>query len=665
MFRTRPSLPRLSQRCTKLNKACISRASAGAKAGRTSHWTPEKLATTEKYPLTLELFEKMHPNTEEPARRTSRGQARPKKTSITTRHARTQLVSPDLCDDVFKYYGKSLEVHRGCDILDINPGAGLWSQKLHAFLQPRSHVLLEPNPDRFHSFLDPLLKAPGSKYKLVQKDTTELQSYSQLIDEGLFPEQTRVDPEDGNRQEVNTTLLVTGTLAWDPTLPGMAFDSMAKQLYNLFSSAVRTNDLFHAFGRVRTLFWVAADDFRPMLAESSAHFSKNNCLLEMTHDTQQVVNGLRSKRGLGKGTSGREPQYEIESTIGALQRGRENGMSLPKHRQDTIHQIAAEIEEITAGTGRTKYTWLHEYLVTKHREGDSAFGMLPDSFFVHTDEAKALQAKYPDLDLEAMGNARVDGVRRVANFWADKKDHPGRAEVHAYVITKAADRALVAKKESMESLADIGEEMYYKECSALRMSPGPEKDTLLKEIADLETQWDKLTSKLSSNYRTAPISVLDDRLSLRSPPYPRLQWDRRPFEPLTMHPDEAWPPTRLSLISSTPFPRPAGQTPDWYEWVQDFVYALFAVGSQPLPEALDKMQHGASQIIDSCPSLRDPDKGGRMNMRHLRVRMLTAEMIEELVSAYRDWPFKEPGSDHNKYFRWKGMNKGGDKFGGM
>lgn len=90
------------------------------------------------------------------------------------------------------------------------------------------------------------------------------------------------------------------------------------------------------------------------------------------------------------------------------------------------------------------------------------------------------------------------------------------------------------------------------------------------------------------------------------------------------------------------------------------MYALFAVGSAPLPEALDKLQHGLSQIMDSCPSLRDPDKGGRMNMHHLRVRVLTAEMIEELVKAYRDWPFKEPGSDHNKYFRWKGDRVGRD-----
>lgn len=40
-------------------------------------------------------------------------------------------------------------------------------------------------------------------------------------------------------------------------------------------------------------------------------------------------------------------------------------------------------------------------------------------------------------------------------------------------------------------------------------------------------------------------------------------------------------------------------------------------------------------------------------MEHLRVRMLTSEMILELVEAYRTWPFKEPGSDSNQYFKYK------------
>lgn len=522
---------------------------------------------------------------------------------------------------------------------------------------------MEPNYDRFKPFLDPLLDAPDTKYKLIEKDTKELPSYTALIDEGVFPHQTRVDPEDVSGQELNPTLLVTGMLVWDPRLPGMSFDSMAKQLFNLFSSAVRTNDLFHAYGRVRTLFWVSTEDFKAMLAESAANFNKNNCLLEMSQDMEYVVSGTRAKRKVGRGSVGREPQYEIESAVGALQRARENGMTIPKHREDVLHQIANKIDVLTNGTGRCDSSWLNEYLLNMYREGNTPHGLLPDGWFKHEDEARALKEKYPDVDFDEMGNANTSGTRGRAgrpDQWRGREDHPARAEAHRFVLTKNADRALVKRKALYEAIADIGEELYHTECRALRTPPGPEKELVLQEVTKLEAKWDEeLNTKLASNYKTVPMSILDDRLAMRSPPRPRLQWDRRTFEPITMREDEAWPPNLLSLVSSTPFPRPAGQTVDWYEWVQDFVYALFAVGSQPLPEALDKMQHGASQIIDSCPSLRDPDKGGRMNMRHLRVRLLTPEQIEELVQAYRDWPFKEPGSDHNKYFRWKGMSKGG------
>ncbi|KAJ8105268.1 hypothetical protein OPT61_g10282 [Boeremia exigua] len=659
MICIRSSLPRLGTQFQRTGTRWFARtATKASRTGVKEHWTSETLRTTEKYPLSLELCDKANPLTEEATRRRPKVNPRgtKKKKSATTQHARPQIVSPDLCDDVLSYYGKSLEIHKGCDILDINPGAGLWSQKLHDWLQPRSHVLLEPNPDRYKTFLDPLLNAPGSKYKLVQKDTNELEHYTQLIDEGVFTHQTRVDRDDAGRQELNPTLLVTGMLVWDPVLPGMAFDSMAKQLYHLFSAAVRTNDQFHAYGRVRTLFWVGSDDFRNVIADTMATFNKANCILEMTQSMDIVVNAPRTSRGTGKAASGRDMQYEIESVVKALQRGKESGMTLPAHREDTIHKIAAEIDQLSEGSGRTSYAWLHDYLLEKYQQGITPVGLLNDATLQHHDHAIALQKKYPDIDFEAMGNAKNAKVPRQRSFWTGRQDHPAREEAHNFSITKSADRALIAKKMKLEALADVGEQLYHAECSALRTQDGTEeKAKLLERITELDTQWGKLLNATAANYKAVPASIVDDRICLRAPPYPRIQWDRRPFEPLTMSPEEAWPPHRLALISSTPHARPAGQTTDYYEWAHDFIHALFTTPSLAISDALEKMQHGLSQIVESCPSITDPDKGGRMLMKHFRVRMLTSEMIDELVTAYRDWPFKAPGSDHNKYFRWKGQ----------
>jgi transcription factor 1 len=104
-----------------------------------------------------------------------------------------------------------------------------------------------------------------------------------------------------------------------------------------------------------------------------------------------------------------------------------------------------------------------------------------------------------------------------------------------------------------------------------------------------------------------------------------------------------------------PLPRPVGDLPDQHEWLHDFIFGLFPRAADPIDQALDRMQHGLSDILNECPSLKDPAKGGRLQMKHFRVRMLTMEMIAELAQAYRNWPFKAPGSDHKKFF-W---NKGG------
>jgi transcription factor 1 len=197
--------------------------------------------------------------------------------------------------------------------------------------------------------------------------------------------------------------------------------------------------------------------------------------------------------------------------------------------------------------------------------------------------------------------------------------------------------------------------MFNLERKALKMKAGPKRDALVDKIKNLDEAWEHSLAKVEANMQGAPNNVFDDRINLRYPPHPRIQWDGRPFDPLLSYEDEAWPRNRLSLISATPLPKPVGETDDYHELVTDFVHGLYAEPGKSLPDALNSMQHSMSDIIKDCPSLTDPDKGGRMLMKHLRVRMLTMEMVNELVRAYRDWPFKAQGSFDATYFRHKGV----------
>lgn len=616
--------------------------------------SPAPLQACERYPLSKALRAIIYPSSGQPS----------------LGHVRTQIVSPDLCgtsssplrpsswdtiadlffvDDVIKYIGPTLDKHKGCDILDINPGAGLWSQKLHEYLKPRSHVLLEPRHDRFKEFLDPLLTTPDSKYTLVQKDPCNLHTYQEMITEGVFPHQIVHGPLDPKAQQANDTLLVTGSLVWDPRLPGIGFDSMAKQLFHHFASGARHNEYFHAFGLVRTLLWVQNEDFSTIVAGSISCMHKANRILETTHNMTLVVNAERAERKTGRGSTGREPHHEIESLIRVLKLGSANGFTIPPHRRAPSHDFATEIDRLSDGTGKIRCKPMQDYLHTQHGAGKMTVGLIASSFAdLHNDE-KILAEKYPDADM-----ARLSTVPR-KEVTSLLKDHPGFKDFQPYLRKRTTIEQLQKLKEQVETCGDIGEGMYNLEVEILGMKDGPEKDALVKKLEELNRAWDKSLASLNSNHRHAVLNDTDERISLRTLPYPRIQWDRRPFEPLLMRSDEAWPQNRLSLISAEPIPSRSLDRPhDHFEWVHDFIYGLFNIPADAIDHALDKMQHGLSDIIKDCPSLKDPKQGGRLNMKQFRVRLLTVDMIDELVVAYRNWPFKSPGSDYPQYYRNRG-----------
>jgi transcription factor 1 len=553
-------------------------------------------------------------------------------------------------DDVLKYMGHDLEKYKGCDILDLNPGACLWSQKLHDFLQPRSHVLLEPAIETFKDFLFPLLNAPDSTYKLVTKDPQRMETYTELFDEGLFPHQARADPADAAPQELNKTLLVTGSLVWDPRLPGLGFDSMAKQLFYLFSQYAWSHDAIHACGPVRTLLWMQHDDFNFFVAQSNSGMQKANSLLEMLQEINMVVTAERKDRNVGKGSLGRDPQYELESLVRALQSGRAKGKKVPAHRRDFTHDFAAHVEKVSGGSGITSAEYTQEYLHAQQLAGTVPVGLLGKSLIDNINLELELRSQFPELELEVVPLHHIVHKKTEASEY---KDHPARKQIEKLKSTRAAVAAVLRLRLKIEGFADIGEQLYILECKALGTEDGPEKDALLKQIEGLNAKWNEALGAIESNYSSTPAIETDDRISLRHPPGPRMQWDKRPFQPLIMKEEEAWPLNRLSLVFATPRPRPVGDDPDFHEWVQDFVFGLYGEPKKSITAALDTMQFGLSDIVKDCPSLRDPSKGGRLDMDHLRVRMLTMDQIVELVKAYKDWPFKPPGSDHSGYYRHK------------
>ena len=58
---------------------------------------------------------------------------------------------------------------------------------------------------------------------------------------------------------------------------------------------------------------------------------------------------------------------------------------------------------------------------------------------------------------------------------------------------------------------------------------------------------------------------------------------------------------------------------------------------------LDQIAHGAAEaLLPQCKTILDPAKGGHVHVEHVRVRLLTYEMLVELNAAWEAWPFKLP-----------------------
>lgn len=90
-------------------------------------------------------------------------------------------------DDILTFVKPSLERHVGCDLVDIYPGAGLWSSKLHDALQPRSHILLEPDEELYRPFLEPLLAKKGAT--LIPKSGIVWRDLSGILNPTHLPHQ--------------------------------------------------------------------------------------------------------------------------------------------------------------------------------------------------------------------------------------------------------------------------------------------------------------------------------------------------------------------------------------------------------------------------------------------------------------------------------------------
>ncbi|KAK0750499.1 hypothetical protein B0T18DRAFT_128962 [Schizothecium vesticola] len=503
---------------------------------------------------------------------------------------RVNITGDALCDDIAAYLGDSLLRHRGCDLIDMYPGAGVWSRKLHDVLQPRSHILLEPDAALYTPFLESLLARPGTR--LVPKAGIVWSNLNAVLSPEFLPHQTPRPWAPDIPPERNDTLLVTMNLANFPARRFLNFESIASLVLFQLLSSMRAGSLFQRYGLVRLLIWTTPEDGARLLPRVIQ--SRNRAAIDAELNTEWVreVVGLNNTlEATGRFAYNRDKNIDVEGTARVVARMRAQGLVTPPGRESDL------LREVLDMGGAVS----------------AAADQAPSWRFSDEEERLELVEAYQAGKVKA-DPAMLRRYRNLQNYHQWKLNRSS-----AFFSTDAERRAIVG----------------------LYRAGSP--DAAAREAAWIETL-DGQDRKLREQYQ-----LYRDNLHVFNQDPPVLVWDRRLYEPLLGRPDEFFPNVPLALLDIQPrathpllrdMGRHSGHAGDYFELI---LRCLQQSGTQGPSRALDHIAPGCSDaVIPLCPSLRDPDVGGSPmgGYGEVSCRSLNERQMMEILQAWMEWPLK-------------------------
>ena len=499
----------------------------------------------------------------------------------------------------------------------MNPGIGLWSTKLHEHLQPRRHILLEPENDLYLSFLQPLVDKPQSTYRLLPWSGLDLPCYDRLFAEGHLPEQESLKAE-GAR--ANTSLLFIANLAFYPEKRNKRFTAIAPLMIHKLMSAIRSQSFFQAYGMVRMLLWVADGHKRQLLPRTVADRRKYTVEAEVSCENVVEIAGADEAPGFSRREKGIDMQSAVrvlklmqkrnmespETRKGELQKEAEASMRDPASGEQDQFPSAVEVASLE-GEARSWHVELAN-LEQGFRHGRFAKWIEPQK----TRKVGVKRERTPEF-------ARLQILQRIKK--SQKK--------HSHHVGQILDKADVLDELEKSILDD-------------RTLTEADREQKRTELASAMAVYTQELDGLKDHVRDKAALIRDDRRAFRSKP-PLLLWDRRPYEPLMVHDKDFAPQSKLALLDLQPRELAQGlhATADSATVFDFIVGSLFSQPKQTVPRGVASLAPGATEaLIPQVPSLFDPDRGGQRDVERMTIRLLTPEMIEGLVKAWETWPFR-------------------------
>ena len=481
----------------------------------------------------------------------------------------------------------------------MNPGAGLWSSKLHDFLKPRKHVLVEPNRD-YLSFLQPLLDAPGSRYCYRDWDE-EINRYPDAyVEDGLIPDVRE------SKREGSPILIISNYAGQKAKRMDQGLGSKAHLKAIDFTYSAKHGIGFHAYGPTRQFMWMTELEKRSLLPRSVGYRHKLPAFIESSFHAEEIVGEAPADVDIK-----REDALEIASAQRVAEQMAKENIVLPPERR-------LDFKDIIHNSSDVSRRW--------HRELEG----LEEGFKTHKLSQYVGRPPGPLVNVGASGRKKVgtpdftpeyDRLRLLRGVLRGENKQIEKAKTYLKIQEEIDNLDLQAHREGLD--------------------PKAQEELLATLDAKIEGYKESLSGlSLKKQYRI--MFMDDDRRAFAMSPS-LLMWDRRKAEPLIALPKEFYPSKDcLSLVSFEPkVPQPFPLSREQSTYFDMLATELMSAKGPFNITYLNKIAPGAFEaLVPKVDALRDPRRGGRSDVESVRNRTLTPEQLHGLAIAWDQWLFK-------------------------
>lgn len=528
-------------------------------------------------------------------------------------------------DDVINRLAPSLEKHRGCDIIDINPGVGMFSSKLHDFLRPRTHILMDDDEQLYGSGLRRYVDTDPMSYKYIPESGMIWNNLDSLHEKGMLPNQRRHLPGASDLYKPNDSLLLVANLGYHPPRKSQGFTSLATLMIHQLFDSINHQSGVQRYGQVRMLIWMHDREKKQILP-------RNNTLRRKTSiQVETACQGIIEVVGADKHVDHTRRDHSIDLAVAYRVQNdmHAENIATPSQRLTTLQR---ELETLSSDDmqclqySRLPYNAQRVYDVNLRNFEEAHATLVPSQ----SEEISSLTSKPSPLESE-----QVKGWRQRVK----------------------SSRKLYSKIEECLIRYD---QLIAEHRLALHHT-GADSKGLNKALHQEIAAWIP-TKELSGNDYTAFVNAFADHLLARQEP-PALAWDRRPYEPLLATSTEFYPEAPMALLDLQPRPPWLvfrDSNPTRYDTFEMILSGLWMIPTQSIIKALKSLAPGADDwIIPRCPSLSDAEFGGCPNLNLLSVRMLNLRHYKDIIEAWLQWPLAPSRFEMMRKYSSQGFDEDG------